>query len=417
MNRMAENSLISTPSDWLIGACIVVLTCIALRIIAAKAPHLWSYIPWLILTRVVVFVAWLALLQYYVDRFGGLDATAYHDGAVLVSDQLNKGEWYNINVRLGTDALPIATGVLYWVIGPSLPIMFVFAGALSATAPALYYYAVSMVAGGRALKAWALFIMWWPSVVLWSSLYGKDCVVHFGLSSTAVALARYGRGYLRSAVTFGVAGIALVFVARPHIGLIAIVSVLAAVLIGSTPAGGGRSTIRRAAIFGTVGVFLAATPIVFKYFEFYTTKPLIGIFNDIIMRTTTGASAIEIPLLTSPLDLPSLWLRGFVSTLFRPFPWEAHSFLALVTAVENTVFMAIVAFAVPGLLKHRIPSRTPLFVFSAVFVLLCVLLYSMTANLGALARWRIQYSPFLVVILLAPYLRSPEPQKGDHGDL
>ncbi len=89
------------------------------------------------------------------------------------------------------------------------------------------------------------------------------------------------------------------------------------------------------------------------------------------------------------------------SGLFRPFIWEANTVFQFLVAVENAFLFMLTL----GALFHWrtwIRSAHRLLVFSIVSytIILCIFLALSTPNFGTLARYRVGFMPFFILIIL-----------------
>ena len=92
---------------------------------------------------------------------------------------------------------------------------------------------------------------------------------------------------------------------------------------------------------------------------------------------------------------------ALVSGLFRPFIWEANTFLKFVVSVENLVMIVLVAMSARSLLKvNKSPHRLLILAILVYAVSLCVFLAISTPNFGTLVRYRIGFLPFLLILVL-----------------
>ena len=100
---------------------------------------------------------------------------------------------------------------------------------------------------------------------------------------------------------------------------------------------------------------------------------------------------------------------AFVSGLFRPFLWEANTFLKIVVGFENLVLLVATLLAIQSIPKI-ISSPNRLLILSTLVycVLLCVFLALSTPNFGTLVRLRIGFLPFFVLLIASqPVITRP----------
>lgn len=120
-----------------------------------------------------------------------------------------------------------------------------------------------------------------------------------------------------------------------------------------------------------------------------------------------SGSQIDIPLLSNhPSSLFMAAPTGFMNTLCRPWLWESNSMLMLLSAIENTLVLVLLAWGLLGLKKQKINSPN-LLGFLISFVLISYILIGITTPvLGALVRYRMPMLPALLAIILL--LNTPE---------
>jgi hypothetical protein len=116
-------------------------------------------------------------------------------------------------------------------------------------------------------------------------------------------------------------------------------------------------------------------------------------------RTAQGSSAFDPVAVNSPLDVP----LAAVTVLFRPLPFEVGSVQMLLTSAEGVLLAALAVVSWRRLASiPRLMWSMPYVMFSLVFVVLFVCVFSSFANFGILARQRTQMLPFLFVLLALP---------------
>ena len=127
--------------------------------------------------------------------------------------------------------------------------------------------------------------------------------------------------------------------------------------------------------------------------ENYKAFQLLSATNDIAHFPTLKPTAGSV-LRHSPVAL----LTG----LFRPWVWEAHTFFQVAVAIEN-MFLAVLIFMSLRRLRTLPASPHRLLVLSIVVytVLLCVFLTLSTPNFGTLSRYRVGFLPFLILLVCA----------------
>ncbi|MBS1544125.1 MAG: hypothetical protein JST14_10860 [Bacteroidetes bacterium] len=104
---------------------------------------------------------------------------------------------------------------------------------------------------------------------------------------------------------------------------------------------------------------------------------------------------------------PSVWSMlknaplALISSLYRPIPGETYNFMYVLASLENFVLMILTLWMLP-FLRHLKPAHWGQVTMPALvyIVLEAVLLGLSTPNLGTLSRYRIGFMPFFVFMLL-----------------
>ncbi|MEO5980664.1 MAG: hypothetical protein ABIS36_18935 [Chryseolinea sp.] len=92
--------------------------------------------------------------------------------------------------------------------------------------------------------------------------------------------------------------------------------------------------------------------------------------------------------------------KALFSGFFRPLPWEAHTIVQVLDAIENTIILIITLFALTRI-KLLAGSPYRLLIGSALLycLILCLFLAMSTPNFGSLARYRVGFMPFYVLVI------------------
>lgn len=94
--------------------------------------------------------------------------------------------------------------------------------------------------------------------------------------------------------------------------------------------------------------------------------------------------------------------QALAGGLFRPFLWEADSWIMVLAALENTALLIIFLWAIVRFIRNP-TVREPLLILALVLfvILLGILLPLSTPNFGTLSRYRIGYLAFFVFLVLS----------------
>jgi hypothetical protein len=100
---------------------------------------------------------------------------------------------------------------------------------------------------------------------------------------------------------------------------------------------------------------------------------------------------------------------ALLSGLFRPFIWEANTFLKVIVSIENLTLLLASILSIRLLPKIK-SSPYRLLILAALMYsfMLCVFLTISTPNFGTLTRLRIGFLPFLILMLASqPIITKP----------
>ena len=188
-------------------------------------------------------------------------------------------------------------------------------------------------------RRYACLVLLWPSLLYWPSSVGKEAVVLLALGGSARGIALLLRGR-RWGFAWLVAGLAAVVMIRPHVGLIVVIAAVSAFVIRGGKGSRGGSILARLVIVAAL-VFLGSIAIAAmeRVLDVDGLDPT-GVEAALDLaesRSSQGGSSFESARIDGILEYP--W--GFVTVLFRPFPYEAPSITTLLTAVEGAVLAGL----------------------------------------------------------------------------
>ena len=357
-------------------------------------------------------VLWLALalkllascLRYVVafDVYGGsTDSLGYHKAGRDIAAGLWRGDLRFPLPPLGTEAVELATGLVYAVIGPTLLGGFLVFGWLALWGQWCCYRAFRIAVPDGSHHAFAVAVLFLPSLLYWPSSVGKESVMMLAIGLVSLGFARWCTG-----ATGGVppllVGLVLATFVRPHVAALLMSGLFVGLLVRrpsrrtiTSPLAHVGGLLLGAALVGVIASSAAG----FLGVEKVSISGVRDTLESTAERTSTGGSQFDAHPVTSIGDFPG----AVVSVLFRPWPWEAHNALALLAGVESLLLLGLVALAwrrilsLPGRLLHE-----PYLAYVVVFLVLFVIAFSTFGNFGLLARERVQVLPFLLVLVFAP---------------
>jgi hypothetical protein len=376
---------------------------------AARADGWPAVLPLLWLVLLLKFAA--SYVRYVVafDVYGGSsDSLGYHKAGRQIAEGLWRGDLRIPLPPVGTEAMEVATGVVYAVIGPTLLGGFLVFGWLALWGQWCCYRAFRIALPNGSCRAYAVGVLFLPSLLYWPSSVGKESVMLLAIGLVSLGVARVTTGTTGGAAPL-VVGLALAGFIRPHVAVLLTAGLFVALLVRrptrrtiTSPIAHVGGLLVGAGLVG--GLALAAAR--FLGVDEVTVTSVQDTLESTAERTTTGGSQFTAHPVTSVADFPS----AAVSVLFRPWPWEAHNALALLAGAESLLLLVLVAFAWRRVLGvPRLVLQEPYVAYTVVYLVLFVIAFSTFGNFGLLVRERTQVLPFLLAVAFMPRRRTRPP--------
>ena len=370
-----------------------------------------------VLLRIVGSTLRYEVLQRYYDGIG--DASGYYATGLILArqiwqfdfDLLTPDHWLGgPRSWWGTSALWNLSGLILSVIGPTMRGEFLVFALLGFTGLVLMALAVHRLAGRQAAIAFATLTWLWPSLWFWPSSIGKEAVILLAFGLTILGFA--GRGSRMHWVPFG-CGLALAFAIRPHVALALAAASAIALWIGSWRRVTPSRLLQALVICVLLLVTFRAVSSEFALID----VDLEGVQEFVAYRaqqTLVGGSSLG----AVPSGIRAL-PGAFINIWLRPFPWDVHNAMALLSAIEVLMLWFFiwngrrsVVLAVRHWRHHRLLQlAVPLL---AGYTLMIGVTFG---NLGIIARQRTPLFPLVFLILIAAPLlaslrdRSPAPPR------
>lgn len=360
---------------------------------------------------------------------GGGDMFTYHAIGTLIVDLIHADPAYYLveNLKLflhqepdfpftvvgagsGTGSIVASTAFLLWITGGSIYATSLAFGLLAWEGQILIYDGIRGEIPQRSWPRLRVGLLFVPSVVFWSSGIVKEAAAIFGLGLLTRALSLAGRANGR-ALPLGLIGAGIVGGVKGYV-LFAFVGGAAAWFYAGRGQGAGRSVL--GGLPRPLRLILLAAGSVAAIVALGWLLPRFALENVVEEADRLRASASRIEA-GSNFDLvdPEAGATGrglvvvplaLLTSLFRPFPWEAGNVLALASALEVSVLALLLALASvrarPAALWKLLRGNRAL-LFSVAFVIaLAIPLGLSTGNLGTLSRYRIPLMPFYAAVVL-----------------
>jgi hypothetical protein len=371
----------------------VIIICFALiTVIARKNPFLFRIMIVALVVKLLAAWIYTALPAFQLSDVKG---TYFDSAKQLAGSVTHLTDVFSLQQLWGTNLIVAIGACLFAVIGPSLAGAMVLFSIASFWGQFLFYraFVLAFPTGNR--RAAALLLFLFPSLVYWTSAFGKDALMMLAIGLISYGIAR--RFDIKGWATISV-GLALATLVRPHIGAFVAISLFASYLVGDI-----KSRLRIVGLkFLLFPFFFAICLGVVIYarnsLELANVEDAQAMSDYSYKYNQVGGSAFgdESSTLTSRLaQAPFL--------MFRPFPWETNNGTAVAASAEGLVLLLLVVRRRASLFRLAINARsTPLVIFAISFFLILSVVFSISvSNFGLLARQRVMVLPLVLTLLLA----------------
>ncbi|MCX0346045.1 hypothetical protein NVV27_09935 [Acinetobacter radioresistens] len=236
-----------------------------------------------------------------------------------------------------------------------------------------------------------IFLLFIPSMSFWSSGLGKDAISFFSICLFLYTITTSKKEYILIPFSFF-----LMFMVRPHIALMMIVSFILYFII--------KSKVHILFKIMTLPIIVAGIIFSSGFVQQYVGLEEVSIdsVNDYVDQrqgyNQSGGSSIDLQSMSYPMQI--------FTYIFRPLPFEAHSTLALFTSIENTILLFLFIYIL-FISKFRLYSfvegkNTWLLIYA---FLTCSMLAITTANLGIATRQKWMFMPIFIYLLIYAFYR------------
>ena len=342
------------------------------------------------------------LLRYGVllGVYGEGDALQYDRVGAHLAQFFRNGD-FTVDVGnrvIGTGFIEILTGAIYTVTGSTRLGGFLVFSWFGFLGLVLFDRAFRLACPEGESRRYALLLFFLPSMLFWPSSTGKDAWMVLCLGAFAYGAARLVSHHRPALpwIAVGTLGSAMV---RPHVTLVAVVSLMMAYLVaGTRKSSYGSPLAKMAGIVVLVAVLGFAVSAVQSFFGLEEGASVESVLDKTQEQTAKGGSEFDAAGARSPVELP----YAIFSVIFRPLPYEAANLQMMFASLEGAFLLVLFAKNWRRLANLVPRRRSPYLAFAATYSLLFAVAFSNVANFGILARQRSQLFPFLLVVLAMP---------------
>jgi hypothetical protein len=397
---------------WMLIVLTPILLTVGALIIGSVTRHDAEPLTGLLIFALVVKLA-ASFVRYYVSfsLYGTSDAVRYDAAGIDIADSFHRSEITIVDLlsfRQGTRFVEDFTGAVYSLMGPSRLGGFLVFSFIGFWGLFLFHRAALIGVPDADQRRYAALVCLLPSLVFWPSSIGKEALMMLSLGCCAYGAARVlerrSGGWPALA-----AGVGLAYMVRPHVGVVVLAALVVAVMFRrrrGRPAFGpvGRVLVVAALVAALAFVLGRAVDRLLPITSEATGVEAVGeVLDRAETGTDEGGSEIDRPSPNNPLDYPS----AAFSVLFRPTIVEANSAGDVFAALETSLLLALFVLGWRRV-RNAFTSafREPYILFCIVYTAVFTFAWSAFANLGALARQRVQAWPFLLILVAMPLVRS-----------
>lgn len=345
----------------------------------------------------------------YHDYFPGIDMRNHlnpFSQPVTIEEEVLRTQMGTVNFIRIILIVSSITGPFYHAI----KVAFAFMG----LGGVWFFYRAIVVALGRPNPPAFYVLAFFPSIIFWSSILGKDPFQLLSLGLYAYGVSGWVvQGRWLSACFMG-AGLFGAYVVRPWMSMMAVGAVALAILLGRSRKG-QRSLALLAALAlvpligdEQISKMLRLSPDLIKELESDPTN--IAMLFDVadlaakgmsMESKGSGGSGVDLEGLAMDGGIRGNLLVGVFSGFFRPLPFDITNPFTALAAAENT-FVLLLAIVALGRVRLAY-LRDPLLLWLAGFCLMWATAYGfiVMANFGAGVRYKLQMWPFLLTLLLS----------------
>jgi len=337
---------------------------------------------WLIKV-IVVLVLMLAYEYQYA-----LDPDGYFSHAIAPDFV-----WQGFSFSNGTSSMQQLTWLFLKIVPGSYHAAKITCALIGLTGIYLYYRTAVIFLRHeniRMLYVLALF----PSILLWSSILGKDPITLFGISLYVYGVVAWFRLKLfRHLITLA---LGVLIVALIRIWVVPIIMLPLVVFVLS-----GRVNIIWKVMFVAVCTLglVFFIPKIMALWNISTIADLFAFRTYAVTAFIGGGSSVEAPSITVFSDLIAYIPMGIFTALFRPLPLDVTNIFGFLQGLENVALLILFTVAVKRTSLKEL--KDPLVLWAVLLVLVWASFYGLvTYNFGALVRYKLQILPVFVGLLL-----------------
>jgi hypothetical protein len=291
-------------------------------------------------------------------------------------------------------------GLAALLIGDALPALFIASSFISLAGGYLFYraFVIAFPDGDRWL--FGLLVMFMPSILFWSSFIGKDAPIQFFIGLTCFGFARLTQRPGPRSVLFCTLGLGGALLIRAHVAAMLALAMTFAYVAGKPKTGSGNKAAKLILIpillAGSYFLVSQAKNLVDSQSDNANSSNVVQEANTLTKFSQTGGSSFN-----EGVSLP-VRIAESPFLIFRPFPWEMHSSMAVASAVESLGLLFLCWRRRREIWSTLRQWRNPYTSFIVMYALIFLVTFGgAISNLGTLLRQRIMMTPVVLMLICA----------------
>jgi dolichyl-phosphate-mannose-protein mannosyltransferase len=400
-------AIVMVPGQGPMAMVLCVLTAIGVGVLIQRVNQEREFLLRIFVGGLVIRILVAAVINSFdLQTFFGGDADTYDWFGYCLGQAWHGSGIYASYVDQFTSSGGSGWGMLYLVaaiyelVGPNTFAVQLFNAVIGATTAVLIFrIAYHIFEHTKVARMAALFVAFYPSMVLWSSQALKDGPIVLLLTVAMLATLKLGERFSIQYLVILLASVLSLLTLRFYIFYMVMAAIVGTFVIG-TRAFSPQSFVRQFVVIILLGMsltYFGITRYAGKQIESFGNLTMVqrsradaasaksGFAQDVDVSTTGGAlSAIPI---------------GLFYLLFAPLPWQLSSLRQMITLPEMLLWWASFPLLVLGLwftIKHRLRQISPILMFTT----LLTLGYSVfQGNVGTAYRQRGQLLVFYFIFV------------------
>jgi len=354
--------------------------------------------PMLFLWGAKVFVT-LGFMLFYESQYG-LDSYMYFN-----TPRSAGFHWEGFTMGDGTKNMVHLSWFQQQVIPDSYHALKITCSFIGLMAVYIFYRGWVYLIGREDLRIF-YFVAFFPSVLFWSSILGKDPIVLLGIAIYAYGVCRWVRRRDIASLAAITAGVLLATFIRVWLGPIMLAPLMAMAVLGM------RGIVPRAVFFSVIiGLMLLTFGKFQDRFQIESEEDVYDTTTKVSSSWATGGSGQKVSAFRSPAQIISFAPVGIFTALFRPLPGEVLNPFGIIAGLENLVLL-ILCWKTWKRMRLEELKRDPLLLWGVLFILIWATIYGFVSyqNMGSAARFKLQVLPVMLGLIFY-WLTKDRPQE------